>query len=102
MTVIVGLRIQVDPERMVQALTSDNERLMAIAERAKAKGALHHRFYANVDGSEALVIDEWETAEGFQQFFAENPDIGSMMGEAGMTGEPEAKFWRELDTPDKF
>jgi hypothetical protein len=102
MTVLVTLRIAGDPSRVEQALKSDPERLLAIAERAKAKGALHHRFYASADGTEALVLDEWETAEAFQQFFDENPDIGAMMGEAGVTSEPEAKFFRELDTPDKF
>jgi hypothetical protein len=102
MAVLMTLRVAVDPEKMVQALTSDNERLMAIAAAAKEKGALHHRFFAAADGSGALVVDEWETAEGFQQFFDENPGIGAMMAEAGMTGEPEVAFWRELDTPDRF
>ena len=102
MTVLVTLRITGDPKRIEEALTSDRERLLEIAERAKGKGALHHRFFANADGSEALVVDEWETAEGFQQFFGENPEIGAMMAEAGVTSEPEAKFFHELDTPDKF
>jgi hypothetical protein len=44
MAVLVTLRITGDPDRIEQALTSDTERLMAISERAKAKGALHHRF----------------------------------------------------------
>ena len=77
-------------------------RAAAISERAKGKGALSHRFYANADGSGALVVDEWESAEAFQQFFAESQDIGAMMGEAGVTSEPEASFWRQLDTPDTF
>jgi hypothetical protein len=102
MAVLMTLRIKGDPARIEQALKSDPDRLMAVAENSKAKGALHHRFYGNADGSEALVVDEWETAEGFQQFFGENPDIGAMMAEAGVTSEPEAAFWHELDTPDKF
>ncbi|MFI4989719.1 MAG: hypothetical protein ACHQHO_02225 [Solirubrobacterales bacterium] len=102
MAVLMTLKITGDPSRIEQALTSDPERLAAVAERAKAKGALHHRFYANADGSGVLVVDEWETAEGFQQFFAESPDIGAMMAEAGVTSEPEASFWHPLDTPDAF
>ncbi len=102
MAVLMTLKITGDPDRIEQALTSDPERLAAISERAKAKGALHHRFYANHDGSGVLVVDEWETAEGFQQFFGESPDIGAMMAEAGVTSEPEAAFWRPLDTPDAF
>jgi heme-degrading monooxygenase HmoA len=102
MSVTVGLRIAVDPERMLEALVSDRERLLAISERAKQLGCLHHRFFANVDGGEALVVDEWESAEAFQQFFAAGEDIREMMGAAGVNSEPELKFWRELDTPDKF
>lgn len=37
------------------------------------------------------MADEWETIEGFQQFFAGNPDIGAITAEAGVTSEPEAK-----------
>jgi heme-degrading monooxygenase HmoA len=102
MPVMIGLLLDVDPERMLEALTSNRERLMAISERAKQAGALHHAFYANVDGTEALVVDEWESAEAFQRFFAAGDDIREMMAEAGVRGEPVPKFWRELDTPDKF
>jgi heme-degrading monooxygenase HmoA len=102
MTVLVTLRIAGDSSRIEQALNSDTERLRSIAERAKGKGALHHRFYGNADGSEVLVVDEWDSAESFQQFFGETPDIGAMMAEAGVTSEPEAKFWQALDTPDAF
>jgi heme-degrading monooxygenase HmoA len=102
MSVMMGLRLDVDPERMLEALTSDRERLLAISARAKQEGALHHRFFANVDGTEALVVDEWESAEAFQRFFAASEDVRQMMEEAGLRGEPELKFWRELDTPDKF
>jgi heme-degrading monooxygenase HmoA len=102
MAVLVTLNIAADPQRVEQALTSDHERLTTIAARAKEKGALHHRFFANADGTEALVVDEWETAEGFQQFFGENPEIGAMMAESGVTSEPVVKFWQEMNTPDRF
>jgi heme-degrading monooxygenase HmoA len=76
--------------------------LRAISERAKEHGAIHHRFYANTEGNAILVVDEWPDAESFQRFFESSPDIGEMMGEAGVTGEPHPEFWRELDTEDKF
>ena len=47
-------------------------------------------------------MDEWPDAESFTQFFESSPDIGEMMGEAGVTERPVPAFWRELDTPDKF
>lgn len=102
MAVLMTLRIAGDPDRIEAALTSDPERLRAVAERAKAKGALHHRFYANHDRSGAIVLDEWETADAFQQFFAESTEIGEMMAEAGVTAQPEVSIWSALDTPDAF
>ena len=102
MAILMTLQIQGDPARIEQALTSDPERLKAVADRAKGKGALHHAFYANADGSGALVVDEWETTEGFQQFFSESQEIGQMMAEAGVTSQPTPIFWNVLDTPDRF
>ncbi len=60
------------------------------------------RIGGNADGSGAIVLDEWETAEGFQQFFGESQEIGAMMAEGGVTSEPKADFWHALDTPDAF
>jgi heme-degrading monooxygenase HmoA len=102
MSVIMGLRISADRGRFEQALNSDPERLQGIAERAKSYGAIHHRFYASPAGDEVLVVDEWPDPESFQRFFEASPDIGAMMGEAGVTSEPHPEFWHELDTPDKF
>jgi heme-degrading monooxygenase HmoA len=99
---MMGLRVQVDPGRFEQALNSDPERLQAISERAKQDGAIHHAFYASEAGDEILVVDEWPDADSFNRFFSSSPDIGEMMGEAGVTSQPQPVFWRELDTPDKF
>jgi heme-degrading monooxygenase HmoA len=102
MSVMMGLRLAVDPDRFEATINSDPDRLQGIAERAKSYGAIHHAFYANTEGNEVLVVDEWPSEEAFQRFFADSPDIGQMMGEAGMTNEPRPVFWRELDTADKF
>jgi hypothetical protein len=103
MSVMMGLRIAVDDvDRFEETVKSDPARLSAIAGRAKEYGAIHHAFYANLAGGEVLVVDEWPDAESFQRFFDASPDIGEMMGEAGVTSEPHPVFWRELDTPDKF
>lgn len=102
MAVLMTLQLAGDPARIEQALTSDPERLKAVAERAKSKGALHHAFYGNADGNGAVVVDEWETVEGFQQFFGESQEIGQMMVEAGVTNQPTPAFWNKLDTPDAF
>ena len=63
-------------------------------------GLISHRFYAS--GDELLVVDEWESKEGFQAFFAEATEIPGMMAEVGVTTEPEVTFWRRLDTHDAY
>ena len=102
MPVMMGLRVAVDPARFEEALMSDPGRLQGISERAKQQGAIHHRFYASEAGDELLVVDEWPDAESFHTFFDNSPDIAEMMGEAGVTAQPQPVFWHELDTPDKF
>ena len=75
---------------------------MQIAERGKERGAIHHRFYANADGGEILVVDEWADAASFYAFFEDTTDIEGMMADAGVMSQARPTFWRELDTPDKF
>src|SRR5436309_5703109 len=102
MSVMMGLRIAVDPNRFEEVATGNAERLRQISERSKQHGAIHHAFYASEAGDEVLVVDEWPDAESFRKFFSSSPEIGEMMAEAGVTSEPQPVFWRELDTPDKF
>ena len=102
MSVMMALRISVDRSNFEQSLNSDPDRLRSISERAKQHGAIHHAFFANLAGDEVLVVDEWPDTESFQRFFEASPDIGAMMGEAGMSNEPHPEFWQELDTADKF
>lgn|SRR5437762_11297363 len=102
MSVIMGLRISVDRGRFEEAINSDQARLQEISERSKQHGAIHHRFYASLAGDEVLVVDEWPDPESFQRFFEASPEIGAMMGEAGVSSEPRPEFWQVLDTADKF
>jgi hypothetical protein len=38
----------------------------------------------------------------FQRFFdANRAEIDSLMGQAGVTAEPEVSFWRKLETHDE-
>jgi heme-degrading monooxygenase HmoA len=102
MSVMIGLRIPVDPKRFEEVANGNQERLMSISERAKQHGAMSHTFYASEAGDEVLSVDTWPDSESFQQFFSSSPDIGELMGEAGVTSEPRPVFWHEMDTPDKF
>jgi len=101
MSVMMGLRLAVDPARF-EALAREKQDLMQeISARAKELGAIHHLFLAG-DG-EVMVADEWPSAEAFQAFFEEQGEkIGALMAEAGVSNEPQPVFWRPIDTSDSF
>ena len=100
MSVIMTLRVQGDPEKLVQLAQANPDTLNGIAERAKAAGVIAHRFYG-ADGQIA-VIDEWPDAESFQRFYAsEQATIEPMMREVA-TSEPEITFWHKLETGDEI
>jgi hypothetical protein len=42
-----------------------------------------------VAGGEVLVVDDGTDPQSFQRFFSSSPDIAEMMGEAGVTSEPQ-------------
>ena len=46
-----------------------------------------------------MVIDEWETAEQFQNFFDRNPKIAQVMTSIGMTGAPEISEFTSFNAP---
>jgi hypothetical protein len=102
MSVIMMLRAKADPERLRETINSDESRVQTINARAKELGGTHHRFIGSADGTEVIVLDEWESPEAFQKFFESSPEIPEMMQEIGVTSEPEITFWHELDTIDKF
>jgi hypothetical protein len=102
MSVMMGLRVPVDPDRFEAVINSDRERILEISEAAKRAGAIHHAFYANDAGGEILVVDEWPSQEAFMEFFQSNTRVPELMAEAGVTERPTPVFWRALDTPDKF
>jgi heme-degrading monooxygenase HmoA len=102
MSVFMMMRAKADPERLREAINSDEPRVQAIDARAKELGAIHHRFLGSADGTEVIVFDEWESPAAFQKFFEASPEIPQMMQEVGVTSEPEISFWHELDTIDRF
>lgn len=101
MSVMMGLRLTVDPARLEEVAREKQEFLKEISERSKEMGAIHHRFMAG-DG-EVLVIDEWPSAEAFQAFFEDQGEkIGALMSAAGVSNEPQPMFWHPMDTGDSF
>ena len=101
MSVLMTLRVAGDAASVERYAAENPDRMKAIADDAKSRGALSHRFCADEDGT-IMVIDEWESAEAFQAFFAAHPEIGEIMAAAGVTAEPDIAFWRQLDTHDQF
>jgi heme-degrading monooxygenase HmoA len=100
LSTFVAARFKADPAKIAEVLSSDDARWQRVNAEAQANGCIHHRFLAG-DG-EVLVVDEWESAEAFQRFFGSNQDIAQMMGEAGVSEEPQVSVWQPLDTPDAF
>jgi heme-degrading monooxygenase HmoA len=101
MSVLMGMRMTVDPARFEELAREKAEFMKEISHRGKEMGAIHHQFLAG-DG-EVIVADEWESAEQFQAFFAaEGERIGALMAEGGVTNQPQPVFLRRLDTADAF
>lgn len=101
MSVIVTIHVKADGDKLEQWAAANQDTLKGIAAKAEAQGMIAHRFYA--DGNGVMVLDEWPDAESFQTFFhGSMGEIGPMIEAVGGQGEPEVRFWRELDTPDKY
>jgi len=101
MAVMMGLRMDVDPDRFMEVVAQNEDAFKSISERGRSKGAIHHMFLAG-DG-QVMAADEWDSIESFQSFWAESSqEIGPLMAQAGITNEPQPVFWRPLDTPDRF
>jgi len=99
-SVLVVLRVKVDPEAFKKVASENQDAMRGITDRSRSRGAAHHAFYAG-DG-EVLVVDEWDSADSFKAFFEEEgPNIGPLMAQAGaQPGEPE--FYEKVDSADSF
>ena len=100
MSVIMTFRTKGDPSELERRAGENPDGMRSIADRAKERGLIAHRFYGNDDG-EIMVVDEWPDPGSFQSFFEQVRDeIEPLMQEVGVRGEPEVKFWRKLETHD--
>ena len=100
MSVLMILRVQGDPNTLEDYANTNADMMQRIAAAGKAAGATRHAFAGG--DNEILVIDEWPTADAFQQFFDSQPEIPRVMREGGAQGVPEISIYRKLDTPDEF
>jgi heme-degrading monooxygenase HmoA len=101
MSVIVITHVPADVNDFQRVADANPDVVRGIAEEARGKGALHHSFVEGEDG-QVMIIDEWQTAEAFDEFFANQPDIARRMGEASLAGAPSTARHRVIETGDRF
>jgi hypothetical protein len=99
-SVYISMRVEADAGRFKQVTEENKEKFLAIAERAKQQGCIHHTF--GTSNGEVIVIDEWESPEAFEKFFESEDDIRELMSKAGITAEPEFGYYRPMNLGDEF
>jgi hypothetical protein len=61
-------------------------------------GARFHRLNRNVDnGNNITIVAGFDTAEAAQQF-RDDPELKSVMGEAGVVGAPRFEIFEEVES----
>jgi quinol monooxygenase YgiN len=80
MSVLVIAKIAGDTAKFRQSLTDRAAEYEKISADARAKGGIRHRF--GVGDGTVVIIDEWETAEQFQQFFSA-PELQAFVASVG-------------------
>jgi predicted ester cyclase len=100
MSVHMTFRARGDVAELERRAAAAPEQMQALTRSALAHGLISHCFLGTDDG-DIMVLDEWESPEGFEAFFAENPQIRALMAEVGVSEEPEIRFWRTLEVHDE-
>jgi heme-degrading monooxygenase HmoA len=98
MSVLMTLQVSGDVAKLEQLAAEDLGQFKKVVGRAKEHGVLHHRFWHG--NGEILVVDEWETEQGFHDFFAASPEIATIMERAGVTTQPKITFWKPVAVDD--
>ena len=71
-----------------------------IADMARSAGGIHHRF--GVGDGFVVMVNEWETAGHFQQFFSD-PDLQAFIGSVGAApAPPEITITEAVASPDQY
>ena len=101
MSVIVLIHVPIaDIAKARQTIASRAALLEEISEDSKKLGAQHHRFLQS--NGELIVLDEWDTAEGFHEFFDANPKIQQLSREAGVSGTPRILILSPVEAAGTF
>ena len=100
MSVFVMFKIPADADRVKEVLAGHSDELTSASARSREMGALHHMFAT--DGHAVYVVDEWASAEAFQEFFSSTPEVGTIMAEAGVTGPPDVMIFEQVPAAGSF
>jgi hypothetical protein len=100
-SVVVSVKVRGNTELFRKALVDRADEFSQIGDRARPSGALHHRF--GIGDGFVHIVDEWESAEQFQQFFSQ-PDLQAFMPQVGadLSTPPEITISEAITTPDEF
>ena len=102
MSVIVMTKYPGKATDLEALLDKHGETLRKIAQRGRDQGCVHHMFVEDTDG-DVLIIDEWDSRESFDAFFAAQQDeIQPIAAAGGVTGPPTSTTYRIIDSPDRF
>ena len=100
MSVVIVGKFSGDTDKFAQALVDRGSEFKEIADRAKSVGAIHHRF--GIGDGFVMIVDEWESAHHFQQFFSD-PNLQAFIGSVGADpGPPELIVAEAVSSPDQF
>jgi quinol monooxygenase YgiN len=100
MSVLVIGKFHGDTVKFRQALTERADEFAAISGQAQAAGGISHRFGIGEDF--VLIVDEWESAGEFQQFFS-NPELQEFIGSVGAApAPPEITITEAISSPDQY
>jgi quinol monooxygenase YgiN len=100
MSVLIIGKFQGDTVKFRQALADRADEFAKIADTARARGGIHHRF--GIGDGFVVIIDEWETATHFQQFFSD-PGLQEFIGSTGADpAPPEITVVDAVASPDQY
>lgn len=100
MGVLIIGKFQGDTAKFSEALQTRAQEFEAISERAKAQGAVHHRF--GIGDGFVVIVDEWGSVEQFQGFFSD-PQLQEFIASTGaLPGPPELTIAEAAASADEF
>ncbi len=100
MSVCVVIKVKADRAALEGLFSSQRDVFVDVSQEGRRQGAVHHLFAAG-DG-EIIIVDEWPSAEAFENFFHGEERVAKLLADAGVQAQPEIAVYEILDSPDRF